>query len=185
MCRNKDKNKDKKRCDFTMIMIWTIMVIIVLAIVCCVISFFCPIFKYPNEDNLVITFLGALAAFVVISNYAIMVEIRNKAKDDIKTMEERVEKIAGLEEYYDYAIKNEIATLLQNYGINGAFGISTKTMKIEYAGNMTFFVRVRIPKRDKGEILLDEMEYRYFVVWLDKKDGKELTKEQFDDREAI
>ncbi len=168
-----------------MIMIWVVMGIIAAAVLCCVVGFFCPIFKYPNEDNLVITFLGALAAFVIISNYAIMVEIRNKAKDDIKEMEERVEKIAGLEEYYDYAIKNEIAKLLQNYNVNGAFEINPKTMKIEYAGNMTFFVRIRIPKRDKGEIILDEMEYHYFVVWLDQKDGKKLTKEQFDERVEI
>lgn len=91
MRHNKDKNKNKKQHDCTMIMIWVIMVIIAAAVACCVVGFFCPIFKYPNEDNLVITFLGALAAFVVISNFALMVEIRNKTENKIKEFENKLE----------------------------------------------------------------------------------------------
>ena len=91
MRHNKDKNIDKKQHDYTMIMIWIIMGIIVAAVACCVVGFFCPIFKYPNEDNLVITFLGALAAFVVISNFALMMEIRNKTENKIKEFENRLE----------------------------------------------------------------------------------------------
>lgn len=91
MCRNKDKSKNKKQHDCTMIMIWVIMGIIAAAVVCCVVGFFFPIFKYPDEDNLVITFLGALAAFVVISNFALMVEIRNKTENKIKEFENKLE----------------------------------------------------------------------------------------------
>ena len=91
MYRYKDKNKDKKQNDYTMIMIWVIMAIIAAAVICCVVGFFCPIFKYPNEDNLIITFLGALAAFVVISNFAMMVEIRNKTENKIKDFENKLE----------------------------------------------------------------------------------------------
>lgn len=90
MCINKDKNKHKKQHDCTVIMIWVIMGIIVAALVCCIVGFFCPVFKYPNEDNMVITFLGALAAFVVISNFALMVEIRNKTENKIKEFENKL-----------------------------------------------------------------------------------------------
>lgn len=138
-----------------------------------------------SANQIGLSFIGIVATFVVISNFAYVIETRNKVKEDLEKMENKVEKIAGLEEYYDYAIKNEIAKLLQKFDINGAFGINPNTMKTKYAGNMTFFVRIKIPKRDNGEIMLDEMEYHYFVVWLDKKNGKELTKEQFEEREAI
>lgn len=94
MYRYKDKNKDKKQNDYTMIMIWGIMAIIAAAVICCVVGFFCPIFKYPNEDNLIITFLGALAAFVVISNFAMMVEIRNKTENKIKDFENKLETMS-------------------------------------------------------------------------------------------
>lgn len=74
-----------------MIMIWVIMFVIVAAIICCIIGFFYPKFEYTNTDNLVITFLAALAAFVVISNYALMVEIRNKTENKIKEFENKLE----------------------------------------------------------------------------------------------
>lgn len=138
-----------------------------------------------SNEQLGLSFIGIIATFVVISNFSHVIETRNKVKDDLQMMEEKVEKIAGLEEYYDYAIKKEIAVLLQKYNVNVAFEINPKTMKIEYVGDLTFFVRIRTTKRDKGKTVLDEMEYHYFIVWLDKKDGKELTKEQFDEREAI
>ena len=76
--------QNKRQRDWTMIMIWFIMFVIVVAVVCCVAGFFCHKFEYEDPDNLVVTFLGALAAFVVISNYALMVEIKNKTKDDIE-----------------------------------------------------------------------------------------------------
>lgn len=82
------------------------MGIIVAAVVCCVAGFFCPIFNYPNEDHLIITFLGALAAFVVISNYALMVEIRNKTKEDIELRQ------------MDLSIMNQkIDALSKGYGV--------------------------------------------------------------------
>lgn len=98
-------------------------------------------------------------------------------------MEGKVEKIAGLEEYYDYSIRQGTARILQKCNVNGDFSINPSTMKIVYAGNYTFFVRLKTRKRKDGVISKDEMEYRYFVVYLDKKDGLELTKEQFDERE--
>lgn len=87
MGKKKDKTENKKPYNYTMIMIWIIMGIIAAAVLCCVVGFFCPIFKYDNTNNIVITFLGALAAFVVISNYAQMVEIRNKTENKLKEFE--------------------------------------------------------------------------------------------------
>lgn len=137
-----------------------------------------------SANQIGLSFIGIVATFVVISNFAYVVETRNKVNEDLERMEGKVEKIAGLEEYYDYSIKQEISRFLQKCNVNGAVAINPSTTKIVYAGNLTFFVRIRIPKRKDGIISKDEMEYRYFVVYLDKKDGYELTKEQFDERET-
>lgn len=83
------------------------MVVILAAVICCIVGFFCPKFEYLNADNIVITFLGALAAFVVISNYALMVEIRNETKDDI------------LQRQRDMSITNQkIDALVKGYGVD-------------------------------------------------------------------
>lgn len=74
----------------TKVLIGMILWVIIGAVICCIVGFFCPIFKYPNEDNLVITFLGALATFVVISNYAQMMEIRNKTENKLKEFEDKL-----------------------------------------------------------------------------------------------
>ena len=134
-----------------------------------------------SADQIGLSFIGIVATFVVISNFAYVIETRNKVKDDLEKMEGKVEKIAGLEEYYDYFIRQEIANLLYNCNVNGAFRINPSTMKIVHVNNLTFFVRIRTRKRNDGVISKDEMDYRYFVVYLDKKDGCEITKEQFDD----
>ncbi len=136
-----------------------------------------------SANQIGLSFIGIIATFVVISNFAYVIETRNKVKEDLEKMESKVEKIAGLEEYYDYTIRQEIASFLQKCDVNGAFTINPSTMKIAYAGNHTFFVRIKAMKRKDGVISKDEMEYRYFVVYLDKKDGLEITKEQFDERE--
>ena len=90
MCKKKDNIEDKKPRNWTLIMVWVMMFVIVAAVVCCIIGFFFHKFEYPNTDNLVITFLGALAAFVVISNYAQMVEIRNKTENKLKEFEDKL-----------------------------------------------------------------------------------------------
>ena len=138
-----------------------------------------------SADQIGLSFIGIVATFVVISNFAYVIETRNKVKDDLVKMEDKVEKIAGLEEYYDYFIRQEIADLLYKHNVNGAFRINPSTMRIIHANNLTFFVRIKTMKRNDEIINKDEMEYRYFVVYLDKKDGRELTKEQFDEREIF
>lgn len=74
----------------TKVLIGMILWVIIGAVICCIVGFFCPIFKYPNEDNLVITLLGALAAFVVISNFTLMMEIRNKTENKLKEFEDKL-----------------------------------------------------------------------------------------------
>lgn len=134
------ESEKKKNSNCTMIMIWVIMGIIVAAVVCCVVGFFCPVFKYADENNLVITFLGALAAFVVISNYAQMVEVRNQTDKRIKELEDKLEnmndKVDGMERIIE---------------------IDTERIKTKFEGvEKMMFVA-------KGEF------YRYYVIYRQDK----------------
>jgi len=63
-----------------------VLVVIIGAIVCCIVGFFCPKFEYLNSDNIVITFLGILATFVVISNFSQVADIRNNTENELERM---------------------------------------------------------------------------------------------------
>lgn len=95
MCKSEWWANKKRwfRDSFPGIMRGFIMVVIVAAVVCCIIGFFSPKFEYLDENNLVITFLGALAAFVVISNYAQLVEIRNKTDEKMDQMKNELDEL--------------------------------------------------------------------------------------------
>lgn len=62
--------------------------VIIGAIVCCIVGFFCPRFKYIDANNIVITFLGILATFVVISNFSQVADIRNNTENELERMRE-------------------------------------------------------------------------------------------------
>jgi len=185
MDKKKDKAENKKLYNYTMIMIWVIMGIIAAAVLCCVVGFFFPIFKYNNTNNIVITFLGALAAFVVISNYAQMVEIRNETKAKLDEIEDKEKKFRGLDIYYDNSIKKDIVKVLKNYGVNGAFSIDKNTMRIKYLGDLVFLVRITVPERtEEGVRNLDKTEYWYYTVNLLNGKALDSSKEEFNEYKA-
>ena len=91
-----------------MVMIRVVMGIMALAVLCCIAGFFFNIFEYENEDNIVITFLGALASFVVISNYAQMVEVRNTTNRELDKMRDELGVLyKRLEQFKDLSSKTE------------------------------------------------------------------------------
>lgn len=49
--------------------------------------------KTIGDNSLVLAFIGILATFVVISNYAQMLEVRHSTKDDVEKMNKRIEDI--------------------------------------------------------------------------------------------
>lgn len=172
-------NKKPRNC--TMVMIWVIMGIIVAAVVCCVVGFFCPVFKYADENNLVITFLGALAAFVVISNYAQMVEIKNDTKRKLDDIQEKEKKINKFIAYYDNQIKKDVLSVLKkNYSVNNALPICDVDIKNVEA--LRFLVRIKVRERnEKGERNMFKYEYWYYKVNLLNQTASDSSKEEFDE----
>lgn len=123
----------------TKVMVGLILWAIVGAVVCCIVGFFSPVFKYPNEDNLVITFLGALAAFVVISNYAQMAEIRNKTDKELGKMKK---------ELHETSIKlSEMGNISQR--IISSFFVDINRIKLRIENEKT--------SQDETVLLLNEL----------------------------
>ena len=172
-------NKKPRNC--TMVIIWVIMGIIVAAVVCCVVGFFCPVFKYADENNLVITFLGALAAFVVISNYAQMVEIKNDTKRKLDDIQEKEKKINKFIAYYDNQIKKDVLSVLKKkYSVNNALPIYDVDIKNVEA--LRFLVRIKVHERnEKGERNMFKYEYWYYKVNLLNQTASDSSKEEFDE----
>ena len=68
-----------------------VLLVIIGAIVCCIVGFFCPRFTYLNADNIVITFLGVLATFVVISNFSQVADIRDRTEKELDRMQKQMD----------------------------------------------------------------------------------------------
>lgn len=185
MCSNKDTNKGKKQRNCTMIMVWVIMIIIAGAVLCCVAGFFFNIFEYPNADNLVITFLGALTAFVVISNYALMVEIRKeteKGLDEMRsTLNEYKDKLEQLDGYYEDTIVNHIADVLNKKKVGFPFSIKPNSIiSIKHKSEKIYHTEVRMVKRMGDQIITGEHEVKYYEVDLGNETCNPLSKASFD-----
>lgn len=159
----------------TKFMLGLVMLVIIGAIVCCIVGFFSPIFKYPNEDNLVITFLGALATFVVISNIAQVIEIRNETN---KKMDEVRLKLELIEGYFNDSILVDVAKILEPE--DPFFKITAKNIiSVKHKENKKYHVEVRIVKRENHRIVTGEYEINYYEVDLWNKTYHHITKNAF------
>lgn len=167
-------NKKPRNC--TMVMIWIIMGIIAAAVVCCVVGFFCPVFKYADENNLVITFLGALAAFVVISNYAQMVEMRNETN---KKLDEVNEKIKLIEDYLNDSVLKDLSKILSRE--DPFFRITVKNIiSVKHRRNNIYHTEVRMVKREGKYLKIGEYDVKYYEVDIANGTCRSIIKEEFD-----
>ena len=160
MCKCRTNFKD----FFPGLMRGLAMVVILAAVICCIVGFFFPVFKYSDPNNLVITFLGILATFVVVSNYAQMIEIRKEMKDDIeqRRMDLNVmsQKIKALTKGYGV---DEIAIreLFEYKDINIRFIEKAKAFAffVVDSENKTFFIKVSGLKENKKAEKCSPKEY--------------------------
>ncbi len=101
------------------------LIIMVMAILACVIGMFCPRYSCQSTDNIVITFVGILATFVVVSNYAQVIEIRNdlnkKVDKIIKEMDDTQEKMKKIENIIndldDHVIIKHVLVKIKTIGL--------------------------------------------------------------------
>jgi len=185
MSKKKDNFEDKKPRNCTMIMIWVIMVIISGAVLCCVAGFFFNIFEYQNADNIVITFLGALAAFAVISNYALMVEIRKETEKGLDEMRNTLnaykDKLEQLDGYYEDTIVNHIADVLNKKKVGFPFSIKPNSIiSIKHKSEKIYHTEVRMVMRRGNQIITGEHEVKYYEVDLGNETCNPISKASFD-----
>lgn len=177
----------------------TIMFVIIVAVVCCIIGFFFPVFSYDDPEHLIVTFIGVLATFAVVSNFSQVADIRNQTDVELTRLKEQLaskekecnEKIDNtkkqidmtdkeleeMEPLVDSLIRKELTQILK--GVNGCFQFSIVDYK-PY-GKGLLHVTVEVYKREKIEdgnydVNTKETELKTYIVNLANGSYKEVDK---------
>ncbi len=150
-------------------------------------------------EKLVLSFIGIIATFVVVSNLAQVIEIRNDTKDRLSKMEGQMElkekecnekidntkkqidmtdkELEEMEPLVDSLIRKELTQILK--GVNGCFQFSIVDYK-PY-GKGLLHVTVEVYKREKREdgnynVNTKETELKTYIVNLANGSYKEVDK---------
>lgn len=101
-----------------------------------------------NDNNVIIGFIGVLATFVVVGNYAQTVDMRNQTENKIKKLEEQLneakkqlgdakkvndglsETLEKFQKEYDTVIKTDLVRIINGKGGPGQSGAFVKNKKI-------------------------------------------------------
>ncbi len=184
-----------------------VLLVIIGAIVCCIVGFFCPRFTYLNADNIVITFLGVLATFVVISNFSQVADIRDRTEKELDRMQKQMDlkeleqekeihkvqekidstdkELIELKPLFDTLIRKEVTSILN--GVNGCFRFVIKEYSFIEIGLLMVKVEVykREQKDDTGKnfnVNTKEKELKSFIVDIVNKTYNELKTDNFDSK---
>lgn len=190
MCDNDkitEKAKDNKEVETTNMNPWVCgtIIIAIIAVICCLIGCFMPKFTFPNADNIVITFLGALATFVVVSNYVQILEIKKSCDRKIEEFEKMINDAIYSKDSMSYEIeiyfKERIALFLNSKNLFGKFQIAAKNV-VEYHFTdskllKTTIVDIKRTPREGGgnDVSTTETMERRFEINLLNNDYKELS----------
>lgn len=184
-----------------------VLFVIIGAIICCIAGFFCPKFEYLNADNIVITFLGILATFVVISNFSQVADIRDRTEKeldwmkkqmDVKEIEynEKIDKtqkqidltgkeLIELKPLFDALIRKEVASILD--GINGCFRFGI--LEYSFIEKGLLMVKVEVFKREQKDdtgknfyVNTKEKEQKTYIVDIVKKTYNEINTDTSDSK---
>ena len=177
-----------------------VLLVIIGAIVCCIIGFFYPKFEYLNADNLVITFLGVLATFVVISNFSQVADIRDRTEKNLGLMKKQMDvkeheynekinkaqkqidltdkELIELKPLFDAIIRKEVASILD--GINGCFQFGI--LEYSFIEKGLLMVKVEVFKRERKDntgknfyVNIEEKEQKTYIVDIVKKTYNEIN----------
>lgn len=128
------------------------MIVVVFILVCILIAavisgIWCEKLKI-NENNVIIGFIGVLATFVVIGNYAQTADMRDRTESKIKELERQLkeakkqlgdakkvndglsETLEKFQKEYDTVIKTDLVRIINGKGGPGQSGAFVKNKKI-------------------------------------------------------
>lgn len=170
------KRNENKKCDCITTLYVCFVIIAVVAIIIMVASI-----GSLGDTTKVMGLVGILAAFVVISNYAQMVEIKNDTKRKLDDIQEKEKKINKFIAYYDNQIKKDVLSVLEKkYSVNNALPIYD--VDIKNVETLRFLVRIKVHERnEKRERNMFKYEYWYYKVNLLNQTASDSSKEEFDE----
>lgn len=165
------ENKNEK-CDCITILYIMFVIIATVAVIIMVASI-----NNLGDTPKVMGLVGILAAFVVISNYAQMVEIRNETNRKLDEVRTKLDMIEG---YFNDSILVDLAKILSKK--DPFFTITPKSIvSVKHRQNKVYYVEVRRTKRDDHYIFPGEYEVKYYEVNLGEEDCQEIEKKVFDE----
>ena len=172
-------NKKKEEPDVITVLFVIFSIVAIVAVIFTMFKLDC----IGDNETVVYSFIGIIATFVVISNYAQMVEIRNKTEKELEDMKEDIEKyknnIKVADAYYGKA-EDEILGLLNEKVFTSPMKITKDAIKrIKVIGFGLYKVELETAKKENG-IIKPTKETKYYLVNLIKGSCEEITKEQFD-----
>lgn len=128
-------------------------------------------------EKLVLSFIGIIATFVVVSNLAQVIEIRNETNRKLDEVRTKLDMIEG---YFNDSILVDLAKILSKK--DPFFTITPKSIvSVKHRQNKVYYVEVRRTKRDDHYIFPGEYEVKYYEVNLGEEDCQEIEKKVFDE----
>lgn len=127
-------------------------------------------------EKLVLSFIGIIATFVVISNLAQVVEVRKETNEKLDEVRDKLQLIEG---YFNDSILVDIAKVLSKE--DSFFKVTPKhVIAVKHRGNKVYHVKVMMVKRDNHQIIIGEYDVKYYEVDLGDGNCHEITKEEFE-----
>lgn len=165
------KRNENKKCDCITTLYACFVIIAVVAIIIMVASI-----GSLGDTPKVMGLVGILATFVVISNYAQMVEIRNQTN---RKLDEVKNKLDLIEVYFNDSILKDLANILSKE--DPFFRITTKNIiSVKHIRNNVYRSKVRMVKRMDRQIIPGEYDVNYYEVDISKGTCRLITKEDFE-----
>lgn len=158
-------NTDCKVHWMTQVVFWIAMAILII----CGLGIIIPCLSI-SESNLVLTFIGILATFIVVSNYAQIVEVKKDTNDRLKEIEDKISE----SNIFDGAYKKEVDLFIR-MKLQELLRDTTKplscTIKDYHMTEDNFIIaKVTMPKRElrpgsnNSYNVSTDMEEKVFVV---------------------
>ncbi len=128
-------------------MIVAVFILVCILIASVILGIWCEKMKI-NDNNVIIGFIGVLATFVVVGNYAQTVDMRNQTENKIKKLERQLkeakkqlgdakkvndglsETLEKFQKEYDTVIKTDLVRIINGKGGPGQSGAFVKNKKI-------------------------------------------------------
>lgn len=155
-----------------------ITVFIVLFAIVTIVAEIVVVSKIENfcAEKLVLSFIGIIATFVVVSNLAQVIEIRNETNRKLDEVRKKLDLIEG---YFNDSILKDLANILSKE--DPFFKITSKSIiSIKHRRNNVYHVEVRMVKREGHQIITSEYDVKYYEVDLGSGKCRPITKEDFD-----